>query len=61
MTELEEEIQKPTGASTVEPPRIAVDALFLSKDCGILYEIHEAEGLRFAIFWVLLTKSLNRF
>lgn len=61
MTELEEEIQKPTGASTVEPPRIAVDALFLSKDCGILYEIHEAEGLRFAIFRVLPTKSLNRF
>ena len=48
MAELEEEIQKPTGVSTVDPPRIAVDALFLSKDCGILYEIHEAEGLRFA-------------
>ncbi|KAF7430683.1 hypothetical protein PC9H_006392 [Pleurotus ostreatus] len=55
MTELEEEIQKPTGASTVEPPRIAVDALFLSKDCGILYEIHEAEGLRSRTFFRKVT------
>ncbi|KAF4593156.1 hypothetical protein EYR38_008868 [Pleurotus pulmonarius] len=55
MAELEEEIQKPTGVSTVDPPRIAVDALFLSKDCGILYEIHEAEGLRSRTFFRKVT------
>ncbi|KAJ8473594.1 hypothetical protein ONZ45_g16234 [Pleurotus djamor] len=47
MNELEEEIQNPTGAWTVTPPKIALDVMFLSKDCGIMYHTAGAEGLRF--------------
>ncbi|TEB33129.1 hypothetical protein FA13DRAFT_1627277 [Coprinellus micaceus] len=55
MQELEEEIQNPTGAATVKPPPLSVTGLLLSKECGLLYEITETEGLRSRTFFRKVT------
>ena len=47
MQELEEEIRKPTGSTTVTVPKLSIDGLLISKECGVLYQIHRTEGLRF--------------
>ena len=49
MRELEDELQHPTGISTVSTPRLSVSGVLLSKECGILYEITNSEGLRCVI------------
>jgi hypothetical protein len=49
MRELEDELQNPTGISTVSTPKLSVSGVLLSKECGILYEITNSEGLRCAI------------
>jgi len=46
MQELEDEIQNPTGINTVKAPPLSLSAILISKNCGILYEIVEIEGLR---------------
>ena len=48
MRELEDELQNPTGISTVSTPKLSVSGVLLSKECGILYEITNSEGLRCA-------------
>lgn len=48
MQELENELQSPTGISTVPPPKLSISAVLLSKECGILYEMKNTEGLRCA-------------
>ena len=50
MRELEDELQNPTGISTVSTPKLSVSGVLLSKECGILYEITNSEGLRCAIW-----------
>ncbi|KAL0955123.1 hypothetical protein HGRIS_004036 [Hohenbuehelia grisea] len=55
MTELEEETQKPTGIWTVDPPKLSVDGLLLSKECGIMYEIVNTTGLRSRTFFRKIT------
>lgn len=47
MQELESEIQKPTGISTVAPPKLSISGVLLSKECGIMYELKNTEGLRY--------------
>jgi len=51
MQELENELQKPTGVSTVKPPKLSISGLMISKECGIIYEVTNTEGLRFVINW----------
>jgi transmembrane E3 ubiquitin-protein ligase len=46
MQELEGELQKPTGIWTIKPPKLSVDGLLISKECGIIYEVINTEGLR---------------
>lgn len=48
MQELEEEIKRPTGSSTIKIPRLSIDGVMISKECGILYQIEDTEGLRCA-------------
>lgn len=48
MAELESEIQNPTGIWTVPPPKLSITGILLSKECGILYELTNTEGLRYA-------------
>lgn len=50
MQELEDELQNPTGISTVSTPKLSISGILLSKECGLLYEITNSEGLRCAIF-----------
>jgi len=46
MQELEDEIQKPTGIWTVATPKLSIGGLLVSKECGVLYEVTNTEGLR---------------
>ena len=46
MQELEEEIKHPTGSSTITVPKLSIDGVMISKECGILYQIEDTEGLR---------------
>lgn len=50
MREIEDELQNPTGIRTLPPPKNSINGLFLSKECGILYELTNTEGMRFVCF-----------
>lgn len=49
MQELEEETQRPTGISTVKPPKLTLTGLLISKECGLMYQLVKTEGLRYVI------------
>ncbi|KAF8631897.1 hypothetical protein AX15_002157 [Amanita polypyramis BW_CC] len=55
MQELEEEIKKPTGSATVNVPKLSINGLLISKECGVLYQIHDTEGLRSQSFFRKVT------
>ncbi|KAF8817515.1 hypothetical protein BYT27DRAFT_7199045 [Phlegmacium glaucopus] len=55
MQELEDELQNPTGISTVSAPKLSISGVLLSKECGILYEITNSEGLRSRTFFRKVT------
>ena len=61
MKELEEEIQNPTGVSTVIPPKLSVNGVLVSKECGLLYAITDSEGLRFVLKSIFLDAEMNEF
>ncbi|KAI0343001.1 hypothetical protein BDW22DRAFT_1356560 [Trametopsis cervina] len=46
LQELEDEINNPTGISTVKPPDMKINGLLISRNCGILYELPQMEGLK---------------
>ncbi|KAK6992210.1 RING-type domain-containing protein [Favolaschia claudopus] len=45
LREYEDEIQQPAGIWTVHPPPMSISGLLMSKECGILYEFHQVEGV----------------
>lgn len=46
MQDLEEETQRPTGRWTVHPsPKMQLKGVLVSKECGVLYEIVDSDGL----------------
>ena len=47
MQELEDELQTPTGIPTIRAPPLSVNGLLISKECGIIYEVVNTEGLRY--------------
>ncbi|KAG6898323.1 hypothetical protein C0992_011915 [Termitomyces sp. T32_za158] len=55
MQELEEEIQKPTGVWTISPPKLVANGLLVSKECGLMFEMNETEGLRSRAFFRKVT------
>ncbi|KAI0039213.1 hypothetical protein FA95DRAFT_1567290 [Auriscalpium vulgare] len=55
MEELEEELVHPTGVSTVARPRLVLDAVLLSRECGLVIKVEEAEGLRSRLFFRKVT------
>ncbi|KAF7770944.1 hypothetical protein Agabi119p4_6918 [Agaricus bisporus var. burnettii] len=55
MQDFESELQNPTGISTVKPPQLALSAVLLSKECGIVYEIHSTQTLRSQAFFSKMT------
>ncbi|KAG7444427.1 uncharacterized protein BT62DRAFT_987876 [Guyanagaster necrorhizus] len=55
MQQLEEEMQHPKGLPTVSPPKLSVSGILISKECGIMFEIRETEGLRSRTFFRKVT------
>ena len=55
MKELEGELQNPTGITTVSRPELRMNAVLMSKECGILLEMHDAVGLIAQRFWRKVT------
>ncbi|KDR80565.1 hypothetical protein GALMADRAFT_61277 [Galerina marginata CBS 339.88] len=55
MQELEDELQNPTGIWTVPPPKLSISGVLLSKECGLLYEVKNSEGLRSRTFFRKVT------
>ncbi|KAH9479483.1 DSC E3 ubiquitin ligase complex subunit 1 [Psilocybe cubensis] len=55
MRDLEDELQNPTGITTVSAPKLWLKGLLLSKECGVLYEITNTEGLRSRTFFRKVT------
>ncbi|KAJ3901773.1 hypothetical protein F5879DRAFT_966969 [Lentinula edodes] len=51
----EEEIQRPTGIRTNLPTRLTMKSILISKECGVLYEISDMEGLRSRTFFRKVT------
>lgn len=49
MQELEDEIQRPTGIWTVAPPKLSMGGLLISKECGLMYQVTNSEGLRYVL------------
>jgi hypothetical protein len=47
MLELEQEILEPSGISTVNPPKMILKGVLVSKLCGILYHVDESIGIRY--------------
>ncbi|KAK0434656.1 hypothetical protein EV421DRAFT_1839657 [Armillaria borealis] len=52
---LEDEMQHPKGLPTVSPPKLSVSGVLISKECGIMFEIRETEGLRSRTFFRKVT------
>ncbi|KAI9063826.1 hypothetical protein FKP32DRAFT_1571123 [Trametes sanguinea] len=46
MDELEKEIDEPTGITTVKTPELALDAVLLSQNCGMLFEMKHVVGVQ---------------
>ncbi|KAF9244652.1 hypothetical protein BU15DRAFT_41826 [Melanogaster broomeanus] len=55
MRDLEDELQKPTGKWTVDRPPLRVNGVLMSRECGLLYRLHNAEGLRSQSFFRKVT------
>ncbi|KAF5353145.1 hypothetical protein D9758_008759 [Tetrapyrgos nigripes] len=51
MEEYEQEVQQPTGIRAVNPPRLSLKTVLLSRECGMLYEFDDMEGLRSKTFF----------
>lgn len=48
MKELEDEIDNPTGISTVSRPPMNMEGILVSKNCGLLLQLKEVRGLKCA-------------
>ncbi|KAI0925008.1 hypothetical protein AcW1_006950 [Taiwanofungus camphoratus] len=46
MQELEDEIDSPTGISTISPPEMKMNGVLVSQNCGILLEMKHVKGLK---------------
>ncbi|KAF8885015.1 hypothetical protein BD779DRAFT_1673890 [Infundibulicybe gibba] len=55
MQEFEEEIQKPTGIGTISSPPLTLGGLLISRECGVMYEVGNTEGLRSRTFFRKVT------
>ncbi|KAI5124239.1 hypothetical protein M0805_005088 [Coniferiporia weirii] len=55
MQELENEMDNPTGITTVLRPELKMNAVLMSKECGIMLEVREAVGLKSQRFWRKVT------
>lgn len=47
MQDLEDELQKPTGKWTTKRPPLRLNGMLVSRECGLLYHLRDANGLRY--------------
>lgn len=47
MQDLEDELQKPTGKWTTKRPPLRLNGMLVSRECGLLYRLHGADGIRY--------------
>lgn len=60
MQDLEEETQRPTGRWTVHPsPKMQLKGVLVSKECGVLYEIVNSDGLTSHSFFRKVTTCMH--
>ena len=60
MCELEDELMKPTGVSTVKRPPLQLDLAAISPDCGVRVEASNAGGMWSRIIFIKVTScALN--
>ena len=59
MRELEDELMKPTGVSTVKRPPLQLNLAAISPDCGVLVEASKADGIRSRIFFRKVTSCAS--
>ncbi|KAL4066048.1 hypothetical protein V8B97DRAFT_1864919 [Scleroderma yunnanense] len=55
MRDVESELQKPTGKWTPEVFPLRMNGVLISRECGILYRLHNAVGLRSQLFFRKVT------
>ncbi|KAF9219800.1 hypothetical protein BS17DRAFT_788799 [Gyrodon lividus] len=55
MHDLEDELQKPTGKWMADRPPLRMNGVLMSRECGLLYRLHDAEGLRSQSFFRKVT------
>ena len=55
LSELEAEMDDPQGISTVSRPEAKMNVILLSKECGIMIEMREGEGMKLPQFWRKVT------
>ncbi|TFK52045.1 hypothetical protein OE88DRAFT_1658813 [Heliocybe sulcata] len=55
MRELEAELLKPTGITTVKDPGIKIEGVMVSKECGFVWELRESEGVRSNAWYRMVT------
>ncbi|KZT21185.1 hypothetical protein NEOLEDRAFT_1074064 [Neolentinus lepideus HHB14362 ss-1] len=55
MSELEAELLKPTGITTVQDPGIKLEGVMVSKECGFVWELRDGEGVRSNVWYRMVT------
>ncbi|KAG6374644.1 hypothetical protein JVT61DRAFT_4009 [Boletus reticuloceps] len=76
MQDIEDELQKPTGKWTAKRPPLRLNGMLVSRECGLLYHLHDADGLSiyllyftpdasvsaivYLVLLVLLTRQMDR-
>ncbi|KAF8433251.1 hypothetical protein L210DRAFT_3623175 [Boletus edulis BED1] len=55
MQDIEDELQKPTGKWTAKRPPLRLNGMLVSRECGLLYHLHDADGLRSQSFFRKVT------
>ncbi|KIJ65119.1 hypothetical protein HYDPIDRAFT_175153 [Hydnomerulius pinastri MD-312] len=55
MHDYEDELQKPTGKWTADPSPLRMNGVLMSRECGLLYRLHDAGGLRSQSFFRKVT------
>jgi hypothetical protein len=58
MRELEDELMRPTGITTVSRPPLRLDVAVISPECGILIAGKDADGMRSRIFFRKVTSCM---
>lgn len=58
MKELEDEIDVPTGITTIQPPPLLMNGVLLSRECALMLQFTHGIGLKYVVYtYVLIVVS----